>query len=76
LVSIRLKSNGEANNKVLLDYYKNNLTGKKKKVAIVAIMHKLINYIFAVLRDQKEYAQRSPQIHQKMFLESSNNSAA
>jgi transposase len=76
LASIRTKSNGEANNKVLLDYYKNNLTGKKKKVALVAIMHKLMNYIFAVLRDQKEYTQRLPQIHQKMFLENTNNSAA
>lgn len=76
LASIRNKSNGEANNKVLLDYYKNNLTSKKKKVAIVAVMHKLINYIFAVLRDQKEYTQRLPQIHQKMFLENTNTSAA
>jgi len=51
LASIRTKRTGEATNKILLDYYKNNLNGKKKKVALVAIMHKLINYIFAVLRD-------------------------
>ncbi|NFN88812.1 IS110 family transposase, partial [Clostridium sporogenes] len=76
LASIRTKRTGEANNKILLDYYKNNLHGKKKKVALVAIMHKLINYIFAVLRDQKEYEQRSPKIHHKMYLENFNNSAA
>ncbi|MGO5067103.1 transposase, partial [Clostridium sp. LCP25S3_F8] len=76
LASIRTKRTGEATNKILLDYYQNNLKGKKKKVALVAIIHKLINYIFAVLRDQKEYEQRSPKIHHKMYLENSNNSAA
>lgn len=60
----------------LLDYYKTNLVGKKKKVALVAVMHKLINYIFAILRDQKECELRSPQVHQKMFLENTSNSAA
>ena len=76
LASIRTKRNGEANNKILLDYYKNNLSGKKKKVALVAIMHKLINYVFAVLRNQKEYEHRLPKIHHKMYLENSNNPAA
>jgi transposase len=76
LASIRTKRTGEANNKILLDYYKNNLNGKKKKVALVAIMHKLVNYIFAVLRNQKEYEQRLPKIHHKMHLENSNKPAA
>jgi transposase len=76
LASIRSKCNGQATNKVLLDYYKTNLAGKKKKIALVAIMHKLINYIFAILREQKKYELRSPQVHQKMFLENTNNSAA
>lgn len=76
LASIRSKRNGQATNKILLDYYKTNLVGKKKKVALVAIMHKLINYIFAILRDQKQYELRLPQVHQKMFLENTNNSAA
>ena len=76
LASIRTNRNGEANNKILLDYYKNNLNGKKKKVALVAIMHKLINYIFAILRNQKEYEQRLPKLHHKMYLENSNKPAA
>ncbi len=37
---------------------------KKKKVALVAVMHKLLNYIFAVLRDEKSFALRSPEDHQ------------
>lgn len=76
LASIRTNRNGQPINKVLLDYYKNNLNDKKKKVALVAIMHKLVNYIFAVLRDQKEYEQRLPKIHQKMYLENRNISVA
>jgi transposase len=76
LASIRTKRNGEANNKILLDYYKDNLNGKKKKVALVAIMHKLVNYIFAILRNQKEYEQRLPKLHHKMYLENSNKPAA
>ncbi|MGO5066843.1 IS110 family transposase, partial [Clostridium sp. LCP25S3_F8] len=76
LASIRTKRTGEATNKILLDYCQNNLKGKKKKVALVAIIHKLINYIFAVLRDQKEYEQRLPKIHHKMYLENANSLAA
>lgn len=76
LASIRTKRTGEANNKILLDYYKTNLNGKKKKVALVAIMHKLLKYIFAVLRNQKEYEQRLPKIHHKMHIENSNKPAA
>ncbi|MPM45171.1 IS110 family transposase ISDha10 [bioreactor metagenome] len=76
LASIRTSNNGKAINPILLEYYKTNLTGKKKKVALVAVMHKLINYIFAVLRNQKEYEQRLPKVHQKMYLENSCKSAA
>ena len=76
LASIRTKRNGEATNKVLLKYYQENLKGKKAKVALVAIMHKLINYLFAVLRNQKEYQLRDPKLHQKMFLENNTRKIA
>ena len=75
LASIRKTWQGNEVNKVLYDFYNINLEGKKKKVAIVAIMHKLINYIFAVLRDQKKYEQRQPQIHKRMYLENQNKVA-
>jgi hypothetical protein len=68
LVSVRRKRNGETFNQVLFDYYNNNLKSKKKKVALGAVMHKLVNYIFASLRDQKEYELRSPKIHSQMYL--------
>lgn len=76
LASIRTNKNGKAVNAVLQEYYNTNLSGKKKKVALVAVMHKLLNYIFAVLRNQKEYEQRLPKVHQKMYLENSCKAAA
>ncbi|HEY8804162.1 MAG TPA: transposase [Clostridium sp.] len=76
LASIRVKRNGEATNTVLLKYYKENLNGKKTKVALVTVMHKLIKYIFAVLRNQQEYQVRDPKLHQRMFLENKTIRAA
>ena len=76
LASIRMKRNGEATNPVLLKYYQENLKGKKAKVALVAVMHKLIKYLFAVLRNQQEYQVRDPKLHQRMFLENNNIQAA
>lgn len=76
LASVRTNRNGEPLNKVLLNYYKENLKGKSKKVGLVAIMHKLINYIFAVLRNQKEFELREPVIHVKMYLENQSRSVA
>ena len=72
LASIRNNRNGVPINKILLDYYQINMKGKKPKIALVAIMHKIINYIFAVLRNQTPFEQRDPKIHKQMFLE--NNS--
>ena len=52
-----------------MEYYQVNLKGKKSKVALVAIMHKILNYIFAVLRNQTPFEQRDPKLHKQMFLE-------
>jgi len=76
LACIRTKRNGEATNQVLLKYYQENLKGKKAKVALVAVMHKLIKYLFAVLRNQQEYQVRDPKLHQQMFLENSSRQVA
>lgn len=69
LASIRKNRKGVPINSVLLDYYQNNLNGKKAKVSLVAIMHKLLNYIFAILRNQKPFELRNPRIHEKMYLQ-------
>ena len=39
-------------------------------------MHKLINYIFSILKNQKEYELRDPKIHAKMYLNNKSNPAA
>ena len=65
LANIRTKRNKTACNPVLLEYYKNKCQSKPKKVALGAVMRKLVYYIFAVLRDRKPYQLRSPQEHAK-----------
>ncbi len=76
LASVRTNRNGQPINEVLLKYYKENLEGKSKKVGLVAVMHKLINYIFSVLKNQKEYELRDPQIHARMYLNNYYNQVA
>lgn len=76
LASIRKKKNGKLNNPILMKYYKENLKGKKKKVALVAVMNKLIKYIFSVLKNQKPYEIRDPKIHEKMYLQNHSKTAA
>lgn len=76
LASVRRNPNGKAVNDVLRNYYQEKLKSKKKKVALGAVMHKLVNYIFAVLRDQKEYQQRDPKLHERIYLNNQYKSVA
>ena len=69
LASVRSKRNGLATNSVLLNYYKENMNGKSKKVGIVAVMKKLLGYIFSILKNQKSYEIRHPELHCKMYVE-------
>ena len=64
MASIRTKANGAEINPILRDYYAQKCVNKKKKVALVAVMHKLLHYIFAVLRDDKPFEFRKPEDHQ------------
>ena len=63
LACIRRKRSGEAINPYLHDYYLQKAAAKPKMVALGAVMHKISNYIFAVLRDEAEFCLRSPQEH-------------
>lgn len=68
LSSIRKKTNGVLMNPVLKEFYANKIAhGKKKKVAIIAVMHKLVNYIFSILRDQKCFELRDPNTHKELY---------
>lgn len=52
-----------AANPVLLAYYEKKCKEKPTRVALCAVMHKLSNIIFAVLRDQKPFELRQPDQH-------------
>lgn len=68
LVSIGLTRKGDANNPVLRDYYQEKCKSKLKLVALGAVMHKVCNIIFAVLRDKKEFVITSPEQHKLNYL--------
>jgi transposase len=63
LASVRTKRNGEAINPVLQEYYQEKKVSKPKKVALGAVMHKVSNIIFAVLRDKKHFVLKTPGQH-------------
>ena len=67
LANIRTKRNSEPCNPVLMDFYKRKSQSKPKKVALGAVMHKLVYIIFAVLRDRKPFELPTPEEHTKMF---------
>jgi len=55
-------------NPVLAEYYAKKLLTKSPKVAKCAVMRKLVNIIFAVLRDKKPFVLRTPEEHVKFVL--------
>jgi transposase len=61
LACTRKKRNGDALNPFLHEYYQKKAASKPKKVALGAVMHKISNIIFAVLRDGKPFELRSPE---------------
>ncbi len=67
LASIRTKRNGEALNPYLHDYYSKKKESKPKMVALGAIMHKVSNIIFAVLRNNSAFELRSPEQHRNSY---------
>lgn len=70
LASIKSFRSGAPANPVLLEYYKKLVASNKpKKIAICAIMHKIINHFFAILRDKKTFELRLPEAHRKLYLE-------
>lgn len=63
LSSVRGSKSGTPNNPVLHAYYQNKKLSKPKMVALGAIMHKISNIIFAVLRDNTPFIMRTPEQH-------------
>ncbi|QOR35372.1 IS110 family transposase [Clostridium sp. 'deep sea'] len=69
---IRKSPNQKPVNSTLHHYYHEQLKHKKKKVRVVAVMNKLLRYVFSVLKNRNPYVVRDPKIHKRMFVE--NNS--
>ena len=61
------KGSGMPVNPVVYDYYIRKCSGKKKAVAMGAVMHKICNIIFAMLRDNKPFEVITPQEHCRRF---------
>jgi len=55
LQSVSLRKNGKPKNPVLREYYLEKCKSKAKMTALGAIMHKVCNIVFAVLRDEKPF---------------------
>ena len=56
-------------NPVIYDYYIRKCASKKKIVAVGAVMHKICNIIFAMLRDNKPFEIITPEEHCEQYLE-------
>jgi transposase len=67
LTSVRTSRNGQAINPILKDYYDKKKQSKPKMVAIGAVMHKVSNIIFAVLRDNKPFVLKTPEEHCRAY---------
>ena len=61
------KGSGTPVNPVVYDYYTRKCSGKKKPVAMGAVMHKICNIIFAMLRDNKPFEVITPEEHCRRF---------
>lgn len=76
LISVSRNKDGTAKNPVLRDYYLKKCQSKPKMVALGAIMHKVCNIVFAILRDKKEFKIITPEEHQKNYLKAKCDIAA
>ena len=65
--SVSRKRDGTYRNPVLAEYYERKCAEKPCKVARVAVMRKLSNIIYAVLRDRRPFELRTPQEHMALL---------
>ena len=68
LQSIVKNRDGSARNPVLRDYYEQKCQSKPKLVSLGAVMHKVCNIVFAILRDEKPYRVITPEEHCQDYL--------
>lgn len=73
--NIGLKRDGSHKNPVLREYYDKKCLSKTKMVALSAVIHKLCNIIFAILRDSKSFEIITPEQHNFSYLLNHNSAA-
>ena len=61
--NIRSNNGKQPNNPYIQAFYQKKCQSKPKMVALVAVMHKMLFIIYAVIRDQKPFELRDPQVH-------------
>ena len=70
LSGVGLTRKGVANNPVLRDYYLSKCQTKRKMVALGAVMHKVCNIVFSLLRDNKAFTLITPEQHVQNYANS------
>ncbi|MBN2794720.1 MAG: IS110 family transposase [Clostridia bacterium] len=76
LHSISKTRNGKSLNSVLREYYLEKCKSKSKMTSLGAIMHKVCNILYAILRDNKPFVLTSTEEHCKKYKKSMLSSAA
>lgn len=66
--SISLRVNGTPKNPVLRSFYEEKCKTKSKMTALGAVMHKVCNIVFAVLRDGKPFVLIMPDEHKAAYF--------
>ena len=62
------KGSGRPVNPVIHSYHADKCKTKKKNVAVGAVMHKICNIVFAMLRDNKPFEMVAPQEHCERYV--------
>ena len=69
--SVSLRVDGTAKNPVLRSFYEEKCKSKSKMTALGAVMHKVCNIIFAVLRDERPFVLITPEEHRTAYFSAS-----
>jgi transposase len=75
LQAIGRDKKGVAKNPVLREFYLKKCQSKCKMVALGAVMHKVCNTVFAMLRDNKPYEMKTPDQHRAKYSVKLTNAA-
>ena len=75
LNNISISKNKVSRNPVMRSFYEKKCVSKPKMVALGAVIHKLCNIIFAILRDNRPFELRTPEQHCSAYLRNQKSAA-